>query len=85
MTDVDLSRWAAEHDRRIVTENVKDLRRILAHAQESGAASGALLFTGSRTFPRSRRNPGPLIDALEGWLRSAGPGRPDEDWLRPAP
>lgn len=82
MSDADLYRWAAEHGRRLVTENVKDFRRILAHAEESGPECGGLLFTSSRAFPRSRRNPGPLIDALDGWLRKADPAWPDEDWLR---
>lgn len=42
----------------------------------------ALLFTHSRGFPRTRRNPGPLIDALTAWLEASGDvDRPSEDWL----
>lgn len=83
MTDPDLFRWATEHGRRNVTENVKDFRRILASAQESGAGCPGLLFTSSRSFPRSRRNPGPLIDALDSWLGKVEAVAPDEDWLCP--
>lgn len=86
MADDDLYRWAAGHGRRIVTENVKDFRRILAAAQESGMPRAALLFTSSRRFPRSRRNPGPLIDALDAWLRGPDAGHsPEEDWLPSCP
>jgi len=43
-----------------------------------------VLFTSSRTFPRSRRNPGPIIDALDAWLSTAdATQRPAEDWLAP--
>lgn len=84
MTDDDLYRWAAENERRIVTENIKDFRRILAGTEESGQRRTGLLFTSSRTFPCSRRNLGPLIDALDAWLCGHGSAtRPDEDWLRP--
>jgi hypothetical protein len=84
MTDEELFTWAAERGRRIVTENVKDFRRILARAEETGATTAALQFTSSRTFPRSRKNPGPLIEALDGWLRRNDLAeRPIEDWLRP--
>jgi nucleoside-diphosphate-sugar epimerase len=85
MTDDQLYRWAAEHGRRIVTENIKDFRRILARAEESDSECAGLLFTSSRSFPRSRRNPGPLIEALHTWLREEDRPRPNEDWLRPAP
>jgi hypothetical protein len=33
-------------------------------------------------FPRSRKNPGPLIQALDAWLRNGLPEHPlTEDWL----
>jgi hypothetical protein len=76
--------WAAAHGRRIVTENVKDFRRLLLRAEESGQPTAGLLLTSSRTFPRSRRNPGPLIDAVDAWLRRPDAAtRPAEDWLHP--
>jgi Domain of unknown function (DUF5615) len=84
MTDEDVYAWAAEERRRIVTENVRDFRRLLVHAQQSGGPQVALLLTSSRVFPRVRRNPGPLIAALDAWLRSPDARRSDEDWLRPA-
>lgn len=44
MPDEELLAFATQHDRRIVTENVKDFRRLLLRADESGqvAAAGAL-------------------------------------------
>jgi hypothetical protein len=84
MTDEEVYNWAAEEKRRIVTENVKDFRRLLVRAQQSSAPNTALLFTSSRLFPRIRRNPGPLIAALDAWFRSPEAShRTDEDWLRP--
>lgn len=86
ITDEDLFRWAAQVGRRIVTENVKDFAPLLRRAEESGQPPTALLYTSSRTFPRSRRNPGPIIDALDAWLHDATTHvRPIEDWLRPPP
>jgi len=82
MTDEELFVYAAAQGRRIVTENIKDFRRLLLRAGESGMSTAGLLFTSSRTFPRTRRNPGPLIDALDAWLAAPGAAdRPPEDWL----
>jgi len=82
MTDKELFIWAGEKGRRIVTENVKDFRPLMI--REGVPRKSALLFTSSRAFPRSRRRFGPLLAALEGWLRdptvaSRGP----EEWLAP--
>ena len=83
LTDEELFRWAAEHGRRIVTENVKDFAPLLRRAEEAGQPAAPLLFTSSRTFPRSRRSTGPLIDALDAWLRAADISEPPlEDWLQ---
>ena len=85
LSDEELFTWAGQHGRRIVTENVKDFGPLLRRSEESGHPPTPLLFTSSRTFPRSRRNPSPLIDALDAWLRAAdAPRRPVEDWLSPA-
>jgi Domain of unknown function (DUF5615) len=65
LTDEQLFRWASERDRRIVTENVKDFAPLLRRAEELRHHAAPLLFTSSRTFPRTRRNPGPMIDALD--------------------
>jgi hypothetical protein len=83
MTDEELFRWAAEHGRRIVTENVTDFAPLVRRAEEAGHQIAAALFTSSRTFPRSRRNPGPIIRALDAWLTGpAAVDRPVEDWLQ---
>ncbi len=82
MSDEELFRWAGEHDRRIVTENVKDFAPLLRRAEESGQPATPMLFTSSRAFPRSRHNPNPLINAIDAWLRAPGvTHRPVEDWL----
>jgi hypothetical protein len=82
MTDGELYRWAGEHGRRIVTENVKDFAPLLRRGEQSGQPATPVLFTSSRTFPRSRRNPGPLINALDAWLRAwDATARPAGDWL----
>ena len=84
MTDDELFRVAATTRRRIVTENVKDSRRLLHGAEEAGTPTAGVLFTSSRRFPRHRKNPGPLIDALDAWLRRPDrTRRPPEDWLIP--
>ena len=84
LTDVELCTLARRDGRRIVTENVKDFRRLLlADAEGSGPA---VLFTSSRTFPRSRRAPGLLIAALDHWLSGSDAlAAPQEVWLTPAP
>ena len=74
LSDPEVYAWASEHGRRVVTENVKDFRPLLA----SGTGSG-VLFTSARTFPRSRHHLGPLIDALDGWLHAGTESL--EQWL----
>lgn len=82
LTDSELFIWAGREGRRIITENVRDFVPLVRQAEESGQPVTPVLFTSSRTFPRSRRNPGPLIDALDTWLRAADAAqRPAEDWL----
>lgn len=82
LSDAELFQWAGEHGRRIVTENVKDFAPLLRRVEQSGRPATPMLYTSSRTFPRSRRNPGPLINALDNWLRASDVAqRPVEDWL----
>ena len=89
MTDADVFAWVLAAPCWLLTENVKDFRPLLLLALQAGTASTpegfGLLFTSSRTFPRSRANPAPLIDAVHQWL-SAGPPMPPivEDWLTAA-
>lgn len=80
--DPELASWAVQQGRCIVTENVKDFRRILVRCIEAGLEEPHLLYTSSRRFPRSRHNPGPLIRALDAWLRQPSlAARPQEEWL----
>ena len=82
MTDDAVFAWAAGQGRWLVTENVKDFRPILLQALQAGSPILGLVFTTSRAFPRSRKNPGPLIQALHVWLLAGPPAPPlTEDWL----
>jgi Domain of unknown function (DUF5615) len=82
MSDDDLYIWATAERCWLLTENVKDFRPIMLRALQAGGAAAGLLFTSSRTFPRSRQNPGPLIDAIYAWLAKGPPAPPlTEDWL----
>jgi hypothetical protein len=75
--------WSAVEQRWLLTENVKDFQPIMLRALQAGGAITGLLFTSGRAFPRSRRNPGPLIQAINAWLIGGPPGPPvKEDWLR---
>lgn len=82
MTDDHLFAWSAASHRWLLTENVKDFRPIMLRALQAGGTTTGLLFTSSRAFPRSRKNPGPLIHALHAWLLAGPPAPPlSEDWL----
>jgi Domain of unknown function (DUF5615) len=82
MTDDDLFAWSAAGHGWLLTENVKDFRPIMLRALLAGGTTTGLLFTSSRAFPRSRKNPGPLIQALHAWLPAGPPAPPlTEDWL----
>jgi len=87
MTDDEIFVWATADNRWLLTENLKDFRPILLRAMQAGTVVTGVLFTSSRAFPRSRQNPGPLIDALNAWLLAGPPSPPlTEDWLlNPAP
>lgn len=82
MTDDEVFAWATTDNRWILTENVKDFRPILLRAMQTEGTITGLLFTSNRSFPRSRQNPGPLIEALDQWLATGPPAAPlTEDWL----
>lgn len=84
MADEDLYAWVAARRCWLLTENVKDFRPIMLRALQSGSVTAGLLLTSSRAFPRSRRNPAPLINALQAWLANGPPEPPViEDWLLP--
>jgi predicted nuclease of predicted toxin-antitoxin system len=82
-SDDEVFRWAAENRRWVVTENIKDFRRLLIAAQSIGQPCAHLLLTSPHTFVRSRRNPGPIIAALAKWIKSDHGDIGNEDWLHP--
>ena len=66
----------------LLTENVKDFRPLLVAAQADDHPFVNLLLTSSRSFPRSRRNPHPLTEALTAWLERPIAHSPSaEEWL----
>ena len=81
-SDEELFAWASTQGRWLLTENVKDFRPIMLRALSAGPPGCGLLFTSSRAFPRSRKNPGSLIRALHTWLDNGPPDPPvTESWL----
>lgn len=82
MTDEEVFAWAASQGRWLLTENVKDFRPLLLRALQADISTAGILYTSNRAFPRSRKNPGPLIQAIHAWLLSGPPEAPlTEDWL----
>jgi predicted nuclease of predicted toxin-antitoxin system len=82
MTDAEIFAWAAAQRRWLLTENVKDFRPLLLQALQADTPATGILFTSNRSFPRSRKNPGPLISALCACLSPGPPGAPITDgWL----
>jgi len=80
--DEEVFAWAGTEGRWLLTENVKDFRPIMLRALQAGLPGCGLLFTSSRAFPRSRKNPGPLIRALHAWLDTGPPAPPvTEAWI----
>src|ERR671930_2644537 len=69
-SDAELFAWAAVQGRCVVTEDVTDFCRLLDDAREAGQPRPIVVFTTSKTFPRARSDPGPLIRALHAWLRA---------------
>jgi hypothetical protein len=81
MSDEEVFTWAAAQRCWLLTENVKDFQPIKLRALQANAAIAGLLFTSSRTFPRSRQHVGLLVDALHAWLAKGPPEPPViEDW-----
>jgi hypothetical protein len=57
---------------------------IKLRALQANASIAGLLFTSSRTLPRSRQQIGPLVEALDARLTTGPPEPPIiEDWLQP--
>lgn len=83
MNDGEVFAWAISQGRWLVTENVKDFRPILQRALQADTITTGVIYTSNRTFPRSRKNPGPFIQALHAWAIDGPPEAPlTEDWLR---
>ena len=81
-SDEEIFAWTSAERRWLLTENVKDFRPIMLQALRAGPPGCGLLFTSGRAFPRSRKNPGPLIMALHAWLTAGAPAPPvRESWL----
>ncbi len=82
LSDDDVFAWAISQRRWLLTENVKDFRPILLRALQADTATTGILYTSSRAFQRSRKNPGPLIQAIHAWTLNGPPEAPlTEDWL----
>ena len=81
-SDEEIFAWASAEKRWLLTENVKDFRPIMLRALQAGPSGCGLLSTSGRAFPRSRKNPCPLIRALHAWLTEGPPALPvTESWL----
>jgi Domain of unknown function (DUF5615) len=81
-SDEEIFAWASTQQRWLLTENVKDFRPTMLRALQAGPLGCGLLLTSSRSFPRSRKNSGSLIRALDAWLRGGSPAPPvTESWL----
>ena len=84
MPDEEVFAWAAAQRCWLLTENVKDFQPIKLRDLQANASLAGRLFTSSRSFPRSRQQVGPLVDALNAWLTKGPPEPPIiEDWLQP--
>ncbi len=81
--DAEVFRRAAEGDRRIVTENIKDFRPLLQRAYAAGDPAARLLLVPPNRFPRGTgRRAATIVTALSEWLVALDvTDRPDEDWL----
>ena len=85
MTDDEVFAWATGRGWWLLTENVKDYRPVLLRALQSETPCIGILYTSNRTFPRSRKNPAPLVEAIHASLRTGPPEAPlTEDWLQVA-
>jgi predicted nuclease of predicted toxin-antitoxin system len=59
LTDEEVFAFASAQGQWLLTENVKDFQPILQQALQAGSPAAGLLFTSSRSFPRSARTPDP--------------------------
>ncbi len=80
-SDGEVFSWASAHGRRLGTENVEDFQPLVQLATERGQPVAHMLYTSSRRFPRTRRNPSPLLEALRRWLQQPAGHASPVDWL----
>ncbi len=86
MTDDELFAWAVSQGRWVVTENVADFVPIMQRAWQNGTPPVGVVYTSSRTFPRSKSGVGFIIAALDALLKAGlPPGPVREHWLQPPP
>jgi len=84
MSDEDLLRWAHEHERAVVTENVQDFLPVHGEFLRQGEPHSGIVLTSPHRFPRSSAGIGTLVRALAELLQdrgSRGPMPSDVRWL----
>lgn len=80
LADEDLLRAATADDRALVTENAKDLDRIVRIWASTGERHNGVIFTSPRRFHRARSSyPRDLVLALQSFL--AEPPPEQQDWV----
>jgi Domain of unknown function (DUF5615) len=82
MNDDDVFAWATSQG---ALAAHRERQRLPAHPATSTTSRHChhgIVYTSSRAFPRSRKNPGPLIQAIHAWMVNGPPEAPlTEDWL----
>jgi len=81
LPDDEIFAVAAATGRRVVTENGRDFRPLLAGVLARGDAIAPLLLTSSRRHPRHKANTPALVQALADWLDDDDRAKSWEDWL----
>ena len=82
LPDPEVYALAAEQGRRVVTENVRDFRPLLARAVAGSSPLAPLLLVRPGRHPRSRAGERSLASALVSWCEGcAQRDAPLEDWL----
>jgi hypothetical protein len=81
LDDPALYRVVQESGQRLVTENVKDFRPLMARSLADGKTPAPLLLTTARRHPRHRSAWSSLVEALVQWLTDDDPPKGLEEWL----
>lgn len=72
---------AISQGRRVLTENVRDFRPLLATALAAGEPYAPLLLTTAQRHPRTIGAIGRLVGDLRAWLQATGRPHQPEEWL----